>query len=220
MKQILQILGFLLISINLVGQASDSVIYYKDYYRWKEVTKEKAKFKLIKSELEDGKLQVEFVRIRDNKKFFHKEYLNNYPVGIWEIYKRNGSEVRIMDFEKLVYSDEKNENGYYFEFKSSQENDGYKPAHISMETYMRYLNDNVKYPQDALETEAQGQVQVQVKINKEGKSNVISIYKGVNPYLDYEAYRVISEMPNWRPAMKDNVPIESYTIIPLRFKIN
>lgn len=78
MRRFVRILGFLFISINIVGQTQDTVIYYKDYYRTKEVPEQKAKFKLIKSELEVRTLQVEFIRIKDNKTFFHKKYANNY----------------------------------------------------------------------------------------------------------------------------------------------
>ncbi len=220
MKLLLNIFGFLTIGLNLFCQTQDTVIFYKDYYRLKEVIEQKSNFKLIKTELEDGVLQVEFIRLKDNKTIFNKKYLHNEPVGVWTFFPRNSDDPIIWDFNKLSYSEVKIEGGYYFEFKSLQGNEGYKPAFISAETYMNYLNNNIHYPQDAIEENIQGQVQVQVRIDEEGKPSVTSIYKGVNPFLDCEAYRVLSEMPTWKPATKDNVPIESYTIIPIRFKIN
>jgi len=45
----------------------------------------------------------------------------------------------------------------------------------------------------------------------------IVILRGVDPFLDYEAYRVVSEMGKWNPATLDGEPIEMQFNMPIRF---
>ena len=60
---------------------------------------------------------------------------------------------------------------------------------------MQYLGKSIKYPTIAQETGTQGRVIVQFVVNKDGSIVDVKVVRGVDPYLDKEAIRVISTMP-------------------------
>jgi len=111
----------------------------------------------------------------------------------------------------------------YFEYPQDHENNrdlNFTPAHFgTQEDHIRYLMENIRYPREALESGTQGKVIIHLKITKDGAVEVISISKGVNPYLDFESWRVIEALPKWTPAMKDGEPVDSYTFIPIKFTL-
>ena len=43
--------------------------------------------------------------------------------------------------------------------------------------------------------------------------------RGVDKSLDKEAVRVVKAMPNWKPGMKDGVPVKVRYTIPINFKL-
>lgn len=53
-----------------------------------------------------------------------------------------------------------------------------------------------------------------------GEISNAHIIKSINPSLDAEALRVVSEMPNWIPAKKLGVPVESKFVLPVSFAIH
>ena len=62
---------------------------------------------------------------------------------------------------------------------------------------MQYLSKNIKYPTIAQENGTQGRVTVQFVVNRDGSIVDAKVLRGVDPYLDKEAIRVISSMPKW-----------------------
>ena len=61
---------------------------------------------------------------------------------------------------------------------------------------MKYLSGNIKYPMISQETGSQGKVIVQFVVDKDGTITNPEVVRGVDPYLDKEAVREISYMPN------------------------
>lgn len=84
---------------------------------------------------------------------------------------------------------------------------------------MRYLRDNIKYPTIPQETGTQGRVTVQFVVNKDGSIVDVKIAKGIDPYLDKEAVRVISTMPKWKPGKQRGVPVRCKFTVPVTFKL-
>ena len=65
---------------------------------------------------------------------------------------------------------------------------------------LQYLGKNIKYPTIPQENGTQGRVTVQFVVNKDGSIVDVKVIRGVDPYLDKEAVRVISTMPKWIPV--------------------
>lgn len=84
---------------------------------------------------------------------------------------------------------------------------------------MRYLRDNIKYPTIPQETGTQGRVTVQFVVNKDGSIVDVKVAKGIDPYLDKEAVRVISTMPKWKPGKQRGVPVRCKFTVPVTFKL-
>jgi len=211
----------MIISAN--GQITSSCRYYNDVYCSKEVPESKAKYKKVTSVSDDGLKMVEIINIRTDKSADLRTTRNNIPAGIWKSFDKNGKVISERNFDKLVYSDDRIMDGLYFEYPPKTKSDptlDFTPAYFgTQEDYIRYLIENIRYPREALESGTQGRVIVHLKITAEGSVKVISISNGVDPFLDYESWRVVESMPEWKPALKDGVPVDSYTFIPIKFTL-
>lgn len=84
---------------------------------------------------------------------------------------------------------------------------------------MAYLGNNTKFPQIAKENGIQGRVFVQFVIDKKGKVTDVQIARGVDPYLDKEALRVVKGMPSWKPGKQRGKAVKVSYIVPINFKL-
>lgn len=82
-----------------------------------------------------------------------------------------------------------------------------------------YIVRNIKYPKDALEMKIQGKVYVQFIIEKDGSVSEIKVLRPVCHSLDYEACRIIREMPRWRPGIQKGKPVRVSYTIPINFML-
>ncbi|HXB94424.1 MAG TPA: TonB family protein [Puia sp.] len=86
--------------------------------------------------------------------------------------------------------------------------------------WLRYLNKNLRYPDDAVNNEIQGTVVVQFIVDKEGNvSDVNAISGPENGGLREEAVRVIKKSGKWTPAIQNGRQVKSYKKQPIVFKL-
>jgi len=86
--------------------------------------------------------------------------------------------------------------------------------------WLRYLNKNLRYPDDAVNNEIQGTVIVQFIVDKEGNvSDVTPISGPDNGGLREEAVRVIKKSGKWTPAVQNGRQVKSYKKQPIVFKL-
>ena len=86
--------------------------------------------------------------------------------------------------------------------------------------WLRYLNKNLRYPDDAVNNEIQGTVVVQFIVDKEGNvSDVQAIAGPDNGGLREEAVRVIKKSGKWTPAVQNGRQVKSYKKQPIVFKL-
>ena len=85
---------------------------------------------------------------------------------------------------------------------------------------MQYLSKNIKYPTIAQENGTQGRVTVQFVVNRDGSIVDAKVLRGVDPYLDKEAIRVISSMPKWKPGMQKGQPVRVKYTVPVTFRLD
>ena len=83
---------------------------------------------------------------------------------------------------------------------------------------MQYLSKNIKYPTIAQENGTQGRVTVQFVVNRDGSIVDAKVLRGVDPYLDKEAIRVISSMPKWKPGMQRGKAVRVKYTVPVMFR--
>ena len=84
---------------------------------------------------------------------------------------------------------------------------------------MQFLSKNIKYPTIAQENGTQGRVTVQFVVNKDGSIVDAKVLRGVDPYLDKEALRVVNSMPKWKPGMQRGKPVRVKYTVPVMFRL-
>lgn len=79
-----------------------------------------------------------------------------------------------------------------------------------------HIAKHLKYPKLAYKHNVQGRVYVNFSIDVDGK--VVDVKTlGKLPYLNPEAYRIISLLPRMKPAMKDGEAVKYTSTIPISF---
>ena len=84
---------------------------------------------------------------------------------------------------------------------------------------MKFLSKNINYPSISQENGVQGRVIVQFVVNTDGSIVDPVVVRGVDPYLDKEALRVIKMMPKWSPGKQRNKPVRVKYTVPVMFRL-
>ena len=84
---------------------------------------------------------------------------------------------------------------------------------------MKFLSKNIKYPTISQENGVQGRVIVQFVVNTDGSIVEPVVVRGVDPYLDKEALRVINAMPKWSPGKQRGKPVRVKYTVPVTFRL-
>jgi len=95
-----------------------------------------------------------------------------------------------------------------------------EPAFPGGEVEMiRFIQQNVEYPELSREMGEQGTVYVQFVVNSDGTIQDVVVLKGVSDLLDKEATRVVKKMPPWSPGEQAGKKIRVRYQIPIKFSI-
>jgi TonB family protein len=84
---------------------------------------------------------------------------------------------------------------------------------------IKFLQDNIKYPQDVMKAGVQGKVFVGFIVEKDGSVTNAKILRGMDNSCDEEALRVIRMMPKWTPGKVKGEDVATEFVIPLNFVI-
>ena len=84
---------------------------------------------------------------------------------------------------------------------------------------LSYLRNETRYPDICFNNEIQGRVLVRFVVERNGSISSARIIKSVDPALDKEALRVVSNMPKWNPAKKNGVPVRAEQTVPVSFRL-
>jgi protein TonB len=88
-----------------------------------------------------------------------------------------------------------------------------------MGALMSWLSQNIKYPTVAAENGISGRVIVQFVVERDGSITDVRVARGVDPYLDKEATRVVKMMPHWIPGKQNGAPVRVKYTVPVVFKL-
>ena len=88
------------------------------------------------------------------------------------------------------------------------------------EGLMKFIQENVKYPEKALKTGSQGRVIVKFIVEKDGSISGAEVIKKVNEHLDAEALRVINAMPKWTPGKQKGKVVRAKFVLPVTFRLH
>ena len=88
-----------------------------------------------------------------------------------------------------------------------------------MAALMKWLSNNIRYPEAAQQNDIQGRVIVKFVVEKDGSIGTATILKGVDKDLDREALRVVKKMPKWQTGKNNGQAVRSYFNLPVTFKL-
>ena len=84
----------------------------------------------------------------------------------------------------------------------------------------KWIGKNLQYPTISAENGVQGRVTVNFVVNADGSIVDVKVLRGVDPYLDKEAIRVVSKMPKWKPGKQRGKAVRCSFNLPVRFQLN
>jgi len=82
---------------------------------------------------------------------------------------------------------------------------------------IKYLQENIKYPEMAKESGIQGTVYVTFVVEKDGRITSVKVLRGIGGGCDEEAVRVIKKMPKWKPGKQRGRSVRVQFNMPVRF---
>lgn len=85
---------------------------------------------------------------------------------------------------------------------------------------LKYIMENIKYPEQAMKEGIQGRVTVRFIVEKDGSISNVRPVLSVHPLLNKEAVRVVESMPKWSPGKQNGKPVRVRFNVPVMFKLN
>jgi TonB family protein len=84
---------------------------------------------------------------------------------------------------------------------------------------LRFLAENIKYPDKCIGDSVQGIVIVKFIIDESGKVICPHILTSLHPETDREALRIVKIMPDWKPASNSDIPCKMCYTLPITFEL-
>jgi periplasmic protein TonB len=139
--------------------------------------------------------------------------------GLFATYWENGKIKRqdtYLNGELLsgkCYDEKGEEVKYYpYEILPEYENGG-------IESLMRFLSSNIRYPISAQQAGIQGKVIVGFTIKKDGTVDKYDILRSLDESTDAESIRVLSLIKRWKPAIMDGEPVDFKYTLPVVYRL-
>lgn len=87
------------------------------------------------------------------------------------------------------------------------------------EARISFLQQNIKYPEEAKEIGIQGKVFVTFVVEVDGSITDVRVLRGIGGGCDEEAIRVVKSMPKWVPGKQRGVPVRVQFNLPIKFTL-
>ena len=87
-----------------------------------------------------------------------------------------------------------------------------------MAALMKYIKDNLRYPEICREGAAMGRVNVVFIVNEDGSLSDVKVIRSISPELDKEAIRVVKSMPKWNPAKQNGKAVKMKYVVSVNFR--
>jgi len=109
----------------------------------------------------------------------------------------------------------KDEKGYYSRTETMPVYPG------GQEALQDYVANNIQYPDDAINNNMEGVVNVRFTIDEQGHvSNVSTIGNKLGYGMEEEAMKVVSGMPSWTPGMIKGKKVKAWYTLPISYKLD
>lgn len=88
-----------------------------------------------------------------------------------------------------------------------------------IEALYKFLNDHIRYPEQAAQNNIQGRVTVQFVVERDGSIGEVKVVRGKDPDLDKEAVRVVKSLPNFIPGKNNGQAVRVWYTLPINFRL-
>lgn len=89
-----------------------------------------------------------------------------------------------------------------------------------MQKMKKFLADNIRYPQSAVEQGISGKVYLTFIVDESGNVSCVELAKSSgHDEIDKEAIRVVKKFPKFTPALKNGVAVKSVYFMPVSFQL-
>ncbi len=85
---------------------------------------------------------------------------------------------------------------------------------------LKFLADNITYPEDAVQNGIQGTVYIQFVVDTKGNITDVKMMRGIGGGCDEEAIRVVKMMPQWHPGRQNGMTVRVRYTMSILFKLN
>ena len=86
-------------------------------------------------------------------------------------------------------------------------------------TFSKWVNSKLVYPEIAKENGIQGRVTLQFTVGTDGSVSNVQVLRGVDASLDKEAVRIVSSSPKWTPGRQRERPVKVVYTFPVIFQL-
>lgn len=86
--------------------------------------------------------------------------------------------------------------------------------------FFSYIQNNLKYPDQAKKAGVEGKVFVEFIISKTGTIESAKILRGIGAGCDEAALQVIQNSPDWNPGIKDGKIVNVKLVLPITFSLS
>ena len=87
------------------------------------------------------------------------------------------------------------------------------------EAMSAFINANLVYPQEAIDTGIEDRVFVGFWVETDGSLSDIKVLRGIGYGCDEAAMEVVRKMPKWKPAMQRGKPVRIKYMFPVKFEL-
>lgn len=84
---------------------------------------------------------------------------------------------------------------------------------------IKYIQNNLVYPKQAIELAIQGTVYVNFVVEKDSTITNPKVLRGIGGGCDEEAIRLIKAMPKWIPGKQRNMAVRCQFNMPIKFSL-
>jgi|GEM_PF-1120815 len=154
------------------------------------------------------------------------QFKNNKQAGRWVSYFKNRKDSSVSEYNDDGVMINYNNNPMKMS-KVDSKKDVFTVVEVmpeypnGKEEIFKFINDNIKYPQEAFDKKWEGKAFINFIVNENGNIVEPKVEKSSGyEVLDDEAIRVIKLMPKWKPGMQNNKNVQVQLLLPFNFTLN
>lgn len=203
---------FALLPLFLIAQQTT---YYENLDFHEEVSKKKANYKKVVF-LDKDTTITQTIQLKGAVLRKEIKKRNGQPIGVWKTYDREGILTSEQNFNTLVYSNQTTRLPWMT--SNSKENlENFEEARFpnGEEALAAFVKRELRAPKELLVAR---EARIRLFIDQYGTAIPHSIPRRSDMLLDMAAWQLIKKMPQWIPATKNDIPVASFLVVPIRFE--